>query len=402
MCHRANLLCATLTASLILVAFSGAAVAGPLEDGLTAYKRGEYATAYRLWRPLADQGHAGAQNNVGLAFRDGKGVPQNYVEALKWFRLAADQGLAWGQDNLGLLYLNGWGVPQNYVEALKWFRLAADQGLASGQDNLGLMYFYGQAVSKNFAEAAKWIGKAADQGYAPAEDRLGLLDLNGWGVPQNYAAADKWLRRAAHQGFAKAQDDLRLALQRHQQKQFSDSLPSWAKPKPNVNLGWTPLDPLAQDAPTTLAAREEGDGGKHGSAPDPSPSSRIEVPLKKQGGIFVVPVQINGAITLDFTVDSGAADVSVPADVFSTLVRTGTIRDTDIIGEQTYVLADGSSSPSFMFTIRSLKIGDSVVENVRGGVAPSRGSLLLGQSFLERFKSWSIDNTKHVLLLEPR
>ena len=132
------------------------------------------------------------------------------------------------------------------------------------------------------------------------------------------------------------------------------------------------------------------------------PSSRVEVPLKKEGGTFVVPVQINGAIALDFMVDSGAADVSVPADVFSTLTRTGTIRDTDIIGEQTYVLADGSEVKSTTFTIRSLKVGNKIVENVKGRIAPPNGSLLLGQSFLERFKSWSIDNTKHVLVLEPQ
>jgi clan AA aspartic protease (TIGR02281 family) len=129
---------------------------------------------------------------------------------------------------------------------------------------------------------------------------------------------------------------------------------------------------------------------------------KAAVPLKRAGGTFLVPVQINGAIALDFTVDSGAADVSVPADVFSTLIRTGTIRETDILGEQTYILADGSQSQSVRFTIRSLKVGDRVVENVTGSVAPSRGSLLLGQSFLERFKSWSIDNTKHVLLLEAQ
>jgi predicted aspartyl protease len=116
---------------------------------------------------------------------------------------------------------------------------------------------------------------------------------------------------------------------------------------------------------------------------------------------FVVPVEINGAITLNFTVDSGSGDVTVPADVFSTLVRTGTIRDADIIGERTYVLADGSKSQSPTFTIRSLKVGDKVVENVRGSVTSAQGTLLLGQSFLERFKSWSLDNTKHQLLLEP-
>jgi clan AA aspartic protease (TIGR02281 family) len=136
------------------------------------------------------------------------------------------------------------------------------------------------------------------------------------------------------------------------------------------------------------------------SAQYPDQSSRMGVPLKQHGGIFVVPVEINGAITLEFGVDSGAADVSVPLDVFSTLKRTGTIKDSDIIGEQTYVLADGSKSRSVRFTIRSLKVGDRLVENVKGSVAPAEGALLLGQSFLERFKSWSVDNATGSLLLE--
>jgi clan AA aspartic protease (TIGR02281 family) len=123
------------------------------------------------------------------------------------------------------------------------------------------------------------------------------------------------------------------------------------------------------------------------------------VALKNNGGIFVVPVEINGAITLDFGVDSGASVVTVPADVFSTLTRTGTIKDSDITGETKMALADGSTSRSFTFTIRSLKVGNTVVQNVRASVTPARGDLLLGQSFLERFKSWSIDNTKQQLLL---
>ena len=134
-------------------------------------------------------------------------------------------------------------------------------------------------------------------------------------------------------------------------------------------------------------ARPNAPGGSSAQGSSQRPSSRVEVPLKKEGGTFVVPVQINGAITLDFTVDSGAADVSVPADVFSTLARTGTIRNSDIIGEETYKLADGSTHRAMTFTIRSLKVGDRVVEGVRGSVASSQGSLLLGQSFLERFRS---------------
>jgi clan AA aspartic protease (TIGR02281 family) len=125
------------------------------------------------------------------------------------------------------------------------------------------------------------------------------------------------------------------------------------------------------------------------------------VSLKGDGGIFVVPVEINGTVTLDFTVDSGASYVSVPADVISTLRRAGTIKDTDFVGEGTLVLADGSKSRSPTLTIRSLKVGDIVVKDVKGSVTPSQGSPLLGQSFLGRFRSWSIDNTKHELLLEP-
>jgi predicted aspartyl protease len=122
--------------------------------------------------------------------------------------------------------------------------------------------------------------------------------------------------------------------------------------------------------------------------------------MQIQGGIYVVPVLINDAITLDFIVDSGAADVSIPADVVMTLMRTGTLRDSDFLGEKTYVLADGSEVPSQTFRIRSLKVGNRVLENVNGSVAPVQGSLLLGQSFLSRFKSWSVDNARHSLIIE--
>jgi TonB family protein len=128
-------------------------------------------------------------------------------------------------------------------------------------------------------------------------------------------------------------------------------------------------------------------------------SAPMSVPMQIEGGIYVVPVLINDAITLDFVVDSGAADVSIPADVVMTLMRTGTLKESDFLGEKTYVLADGSKVPSQTFRIRSLKVGGKVLQNVNGSVASVQGSLLLGQSFLGRFKSWSVDNTKHALLL---
>jgi clan AA aspartic protease (TIGR02281 family) len=128
----------------------------------------------------------------------------------------------------------------------------------------------------------------------------------------------------------------------------------------------------------------------------------ILIPLQRQGGTFVVPVQINKAITLNFVVDSGASDVSIPADVVSTLLRTGTLQKGDFIGTETYKLADGSKAPSATFRIRSLTATGVEIRNVKASVAPGAGELLLGQSFLSRFKSWSIDNARQALVLTVR
>jgi predicted aspartyl protease len=125
----------------------------------------------------------------------------------------------------------------------------------------------------------------------------------------------------------------------------------------------------------------------------------MSVPMQRRGGLYVVPVLINDAITLDFVVDSGADDVRIPADVVMTLMRTGSLMESDFLGQKTYVLANGSTVLSKTFRIRSLKVGDKVLENVIGSTS-ERGFLLLGQSFLSRFKSWSVDNNKHALVLE--
>jgi uncharacterized protein len=132
----------------------------------------------------------------------------------------------------------------------------------------------------------------------------------------------------------------------------------------------------------------------------PAPIGGLEVELLSQGGVLTVPVSINNRITLAFIIDSGAADVSVPADVVMTLIRTGSITNDDFLGKRTYTLADGTSVPSDTFRIRSLKVGNVVLENVMGSVASVNADLLLGQSFLSRFRSWSINNERRVLILE--
>ena len=87
--------------------------------GLTAAQSGDFATAFKEWKPLAQQGDAYAQYNLGVMYDAGNGVLQDYKEAVRWYRLAAEQGLASAQFNLGWMYDNGNGVPQDYKEAVR-------------------------------------------------------------------------------------------------------------------------------------------------------------------------------------------------------------------------------------------------------------------------------------------
>lgn len=151
-------------------------------------------------------------------------------------------------------------------------------------------------------------------------------------------------------------------------------------------------------APTPTAPTNQG--AKATLSPQVASKAVESVPMQKEGGTYVVPVIINGAITLKFVVDSGASDVTIPTDVVRTLMRTGTLTEGDFLGTQTYVLADGSKVTGRTFRIRSLRVGNTVLENVLGSTAAVEGALLLGQSFLGRFKSWSIDNASHRLILE--
>ncbi len=96
-----------------------------LDEGVAAAKRGDYATALREWRPLAEQGNAKAQYNLGIIYLNGEGVPQDYAKAVGWWRKAAEQGHAGAQFNLGFMYYNGRGVPQDYAHAHMWLNLVA-------------------------------------------------------------------------------------------------------------------------------------------------------------------------------------------------------------------------------------------------------------------------------------
>jgi TonB family protein len=115
----------SLFVALLALGLGESAMAGPMEDGQAAYDRGDFAEALAQWRPLAEQGVARAQNNLGVLYENGKGVPTDLNEALKWYRLAAEQNYGGAENNLGLIYALGRGVPRDSVRSYMWFSLAA-------------------------------------------------------------------------------------------------------------------------------------------------------------------------------------------------------------------------------------------------------------------------------------
>ena len=117
----------SLVLVLVFLAWFAAPARADLDSGVAAFKHGDYATALREFKPLAERGNARAQYNLGYMYDKGQGVPQDFQEAVRWYRMAAEQEYVRAQTHLGTMYERGAGVPQDYVLALMWLNLAAAQ-----------------------------------------------------------------------------------------------------------------------------------------------------------------------------------------------------------------------------------------------------------------------------------
>jgi hypothetical protein len=255
--------------------------------------------------------------------------------------------------------------------------------LASGETYVGefrLGFYHGQG-SYTHPDGTKYVGEFRNN----QRSGQGTLTLRSG---ERYVGEFRDNQRNGYGSFFSAERRLlRNGIWRNDEFVQANNVPnsaSTAQGSPPRPPPQNPV-PVAQRAPTR---------------PPTQSTSGTRVRLIREAGTFNVPVRINGVLELHFTVDSGAADVTIPADVVSTLVRTGTIIESDFVGEQTYRLADGSTIRSRTFRIRQLQVGDRTITNVLGSVANVNGSLLLGQSFLSRFQRVSFDYGQGVLVLE--
>ena len=138
--------------------------------GLALWLSHDYEEVFKCFKRLAEQGHAQAQYNLGLLYRNGEGTLTDKKKAFYWYTQAAEQGLAAAQHNLGVLYSNGEGTLTDKKKAFYWFTQAAEQGDAQAQYKLGILYYVGEGTSADMKQAACWIKKAYENGFENAKD----------------------------------------------------------------------------------------------------------------------------------------------------------------------------------------------------------------------------------------
>ncbi len=168
--------------------------------GADAYRDGDYATAVREWQPLAEQGCALAQLNLGIMYANGKGVKQDYIQAEEWYKLAAKQGVAEAEFSLGAMYDYGEGVSKDGKKAAKWYTLAAERGLPKAQHNLGMMYYNGDSISEDNILAYMWLNLSLLNDNNESKNVVGLKDLVAkYMTPEQIAEAERltqeWLAK---------------------------------------------------------------------------------------------------------------------------------------------------------------------------------------------------------------
>ena len=153
------------------------------------------AEAERIFRMLAEDQHAEAENNLGALYAVGRGVERDRQAAEYWYRKAANHGNVGAQFNLAAMLASNPSSQADANEAVRWYLQAAIQGHAGAQNNLGALYTTGQGLPKDLVQAYFWFSVASENGNKDAPDNL-IATANEMS-PAEIAAAKKLIRSNA-------------------------------------------------------------------------------------------------------------------------------------------------------------------------------------------------------------
>ena len=166
-------------------------IEGISDSDISAVKY-DYKKMFELFTKAAEQGHADAQNNLGLMYKEGLAIPQSDYEAFKWFTEAAEQGHADAQNNLGLIYRDGKETPEAVYTILHdheinetelspkdYEELFKDFGLDNPKsfDYLDVAKALSEIKGIDHDKAIEWFAKAAANGSDAA--KVNLENMSG-------------------------------------------------------------------------------------------------------------------------------------------------------------------------------------------------------------------------------
>lgn len=158
--------------AVVIATMATEVLAQDFNDGVKAVQNGDFATAVKIWTPLAEKGSREAQFNLAVMYDDGMGIPEDNAEAAKWYRKAAENGFPQAQLILGIMYVEGEGVPEDTEESLNWLLKAAKHKNGIGADaqaRIGRIYERGIGVEKDDVTAYVWFSVAAANGSDEAK-----------------------------------------------------------------------------------------------------------------------------------------------------------------------------------------------------------------------------------------
>jgi uncharacterized protein len=120
----------------------------------------------------AEAGDSEAQFQLGQAYEEGDGIPQDDQSAVKWYKKSAEQGNAKAENSLGIMYSTGRGTPQDKQEAAQWFLKAADGCDPHGAYNLAIAYYNGDGVVRDAGFAFVWLMVAEQCGNSEMQSTM--------------------------------------------------------------------------------------------------------------------------------------------------------------------------------------------------------------------------------------
>jgi TPR repeat protein len=157
------------------------------------------ALAFAWMLRSAQQNHGNAQLRIGTFYCRGIGPTSiDYSRALEWWKKSSQHDDSGGEadNNIGIIFSNGDGVPKDDTEAFKWYLRGAERGYAKAQHNLALCYEKGEGVIRNNQLAFEWMLRSAQQNDRKALFCVGNYYQNGIGTPVDYLAAIEWWKKA--------------------------------------------------------------------------------------------------------------------------------------------------------------------------------------------------------------